>query len=68
MIPPEATYLAWIDCRARNMTDPVAHLLAHKLAVGDGRYFGADGFIRINFACPPSTLKEALNRLTSAFK
>jgi cystathionine beta-lyase len=50
------------------MTDPVAHLLAHKLAVGDGRYFGADGFIRINFACPPSTLKEALNRLTSAFK
>jgi cystathionine beta-lyase len=68
MIPPEATYLAWIDCRALGLNDPSAHLLAHKLAVGDGRYFGADGFIRINFACPPSTLKEALNRLTSAFK
>jgi len=67
MIPPEATYLAWIDCRARNLTDPAAHLLSHKLAVGSGSYFGADGFIRINFACPPATLQEALRRLTAAF-
>ena len=63
MIPPEATYLAWIDCRALNLDDPAAFLLTHKLAVGSGRYFGADGFIRINFACPPATLDEALNRL-----
>jgi len=68
MIPPEATYLAWIDCRALGLNDPAAYLLTHKLAVGSGRYFGADGFIRINFACPPATLKEALTRLTSAFK
>jgi cysteine-S-conjugate beta-lyase len=68
MIPPEATYLAWIDCRARGLDDPAEHTLKHKLAVGSGRYFGADGFIRINFACPPATLKEVLNRLASAFK
>jgi cystathionine beta-lyase len=63
MIQPEATYLAWIDCQALNLDDPAAFLLKHKLAVGSGHYFGADGFIRINFACPPATLKEALNRL-----
>jgi cystathionine beta-lyase len=68
MIPPEATYLAWIDCRALGLDDPAAHMLQHKLAVGSGRYFGADGFIRINFACPPATLTEALNRLASAFR
>jgi cystathionine beta-lyase len=66
MIPPEATYLAWIDCRTLNLGDPAAFFLKHKLAVGSGRYFGADGFIRINFACPPATLEEALSRLTSA--
>jgi cysteine-S-conjugate beta-lyase len=66
MIPPEATYLAWIDCRALGLDDPAALLLAHKLAVGSGRHFGMDGFIRINFACPPATLKEAMKRLTSA--
>lgn len=65
MIPPEATYLAWIDCRALGMDDPAAYLLAHKLAAGSGRQFGMDGFIRINFACPPATLKEAMNRLSS---
>jgi cystathionine beta-lyase len=68
MIPPEATYLAWIDCRALGLDDPAAHMLQHKLAVGSGKYFGADGFIRINFACPPVTLKEALNRLTASIK
>jgi cystathionine beta-lyase len=68
MISPEATYLAWIDCRALGLDDPAAHMLTYKLAVASGPYFGADGFIRINFACPPATLKEALNRLGSAFK
>ena len=66
MLPPEATYLAWIDCQALGISDPAAFLLTHKLAVGSGRYFGADAFIRINFACPTATLEEALNRLTSA--
>lgn len=63
MIPPEATYLAWIDCQALGLEDPATFLLNHKLAVGAGRYFGADSFIRVNFACPPATLQEALNRL-----
>lgn len=65
MIPPEATYLAWIDCRALGLNDPAAFLLNHKLAVSAGRYFGADGFIRVNFACPPATLEEAMKRLTA---
>ena len=68
MIPPEATYLAWIDCRQLGLDDPAGFLLSHKLAVGSGRYFGMDGFIRINFACPQATLQEAMNRLAAAVK
>jgi len=67
MLAPDATYLAWIECDAAGINDPSALLLKHRLAVGSGRYFGADSFIRINFACPPATLKEALKRLSSAF-
>ena len=66
MIPPEATYLAWIDCSQLGIGDPSELLLKHKLAVGSGSYFGADSFIRINFACPPATLNEVLKRLSAA--
>ena len=66
-IPPEATYLLWIDCRGTGVSDPQAACEAAGLGPSDGREFGAPGFIRLNLACPTDRLKEALRRLALAF-
>lgn len=67
---PEATYLAWMDCR--NLTiEGEAHsffLKQARLAFNPGTFFGAvgAGFVRLNFACSRATLDEALERLQAA--
>lgn len=67
---PEATYLAWIDCRgmmaARGIEEPAALFEAAGVGLSDGRYFGAPGWLRLNFGCPRATLDEALARLAAA--
>ena len=67
----EATYLAWLDVRAlegRGMSGPEAAraCLEARLALSPGADFGDPGFLRLNFACPRSTLQEALRRLHAA--
>lgn len=62
----EATYLAWIDVRGLGLERPHAHFEAHGLGLSDGRDFGAPGWLRLNFGCPPATLDEALHRLATA--
>ncbi|KAA3653418.1 MAG: putative C-S lyase [Proteobacteria bacterium] len=64
---PEATYLAWIDCRDTGLTDPAAFFEAHGVGLSDGRHFGAPaGFVRLNFGCPRQTLDEGLRRIGAA--
>jgi cystathionine beta-lyase len=67
---PEATYLAWIDCRQmmleRGVADPAAFFEAAGVGLSDGRPFGAPGFLRLNFGCPRATLEEGLARVASA--
>ena len=63
---PEATYLAWIDLRERNIADPVAFCEDAGVGVSDGAAFGMAGFVRLNFGCPRSLLDEGLRRLRSA--
>lgn len=65
--PWQATYLAWIDCRATGVADPQAVSEAAGLGPSDGRDFGLPGFIRVNTACPTERLREALDRLAIAF-
>jgi cystathionine beta-lyase len=64
---PEATYLLWLDLRAAGLGEkPADRLLKDaKLAVNDGAWFGegGEGFIRMNFGCPRSTLIEGLERI-----
>lgn len=60
---PEATYLAWIDCRASGITDPAAFFEKAGVGLSDGTPFGLPGFVRLNFGCPRSTLNEALHRM-----
>ncbi|MFM8378933.1 MAG: MalY/PatB family protein [Planctomycetia bacterium] len=66
-MPWQATYLAWIDCRATGVADPQAACEAAGLGPSDGRDFGLPGFIRLNTGCPTDRLLLALDRLEAAF-
>jgi len=67
----EATYLAWLDVRGlegRGLGGAAAAraCLDAGLALSPGVDFGDPGFLRLNFGCPRSTLREALRRLQHA--
>ena len=69
--PPEATSLAWLDCREADLPggDPYTFFLERaKVALNDGKAFGRGGagFVRLNFGCPRSILGEALERMRAA--
>jgi cysteine-S-conjugate beta-lyase len=73
IIPPEGTYLIWVDCRGLGLNDKeLRDFLLHKARVGfnSGHPFGpgGEGFVRVNIACPRATLSEALKRLKDALK
>jgi len=68
VVPLEATYLAWLDCRGivKSSADFSQRLVDHeKLRLNAGTLYGeaGEGFLRINIACPRSLLKEGLARL-----
>ena len=67
---PEATYLAWLDCRQSEVRmNPYRFFLEKaKVALSDGTRFGngGEGFVRLNFGCPRSILREALDRMKTA--
>ena len=70
----EGTYLVWVDISATGLSsDVVADKLLHDghVLVSAGTTYGQkDGrdFIRINIACPQSTLKEGLRRIAGTLK
>jgi cystathionine beta-lyase len=67
---PEGTYLTWLDFRQMGLPEnPYEFFLKNaRVALNDGETFGAggQGFVRLNFACPRSTLLEALRRMKEA--
>lgn len=68
--PPEATYLAWLDCRAVGLREePWRFFLRESgVALGQGPDFGVDGhgFVRLNFATSPVILEAILTRMDRA--
>ena len=71
LIKPDATYLAWLDCRALSLNqDQLEDLMLNKagLFLDEGYIFGEEGagFERINVACPRYILEDALHRLVEA--
>ena len=64
---PEATYLAWIDCSKSGLENPADFFINAGVGVHRGEWFGDKDFVRLNFGCPRSRLKEALSRITKAF-
>lgn len=68
---PDATYLMWLDCRALSMTnEELRDFFIHKAQLGlnEGYTFGHSlaGFMRLNAACPRSTLEKAMRQLKAA--
>jgi cystathionine beta-lyase len=69
---PEATYLAWLDCRRLEVPEGLTlqqHFLQHaKVALSDGLDFGEPGrgHVRLNFATSAEILEEILARLATA--
>jgi len=67
---PEATYLAWIDCRESGIAGNAQKFFLEqgKVAFNEGANFGkeGEGFIRLNFGCPRPLLAEGLERMRDA--
>jgi cysteine-S-conjugate beta-lyase len=59
----EATYLAWIDYRESGIENLKAHLENVGVGVTDGKIFGKDGFVRMNFAFPKQILETVVERI-----
>lgn len=70
---PQATYLLWMDCRDTGMSDQELEdffVKEGRLGLDAGKMFGpgGEGYMRMNVACPRSTVREALARLVNAWK
>jgi cystathionine beta-lyase len=69
-IPPEASYLAWLDCNDLGLgRDPAAHFLEHgRVALTGGLHFGptGDGFARLNIGTSSALLTEAVARMAAS--
>ena len=68
---PEGTYLALLDCRDLGLEPEALNdffLNEARVYFNDGPIFGEElrGFVRMNFACPRSLLREALERIAAA--
>lgn len=62
----DATYLAWIDATDLGLDHVADFLEQHGVGLSSGEQFGQPGFIRLNFACPRSMLKEGIARIRLA--
>lgn len=70
---PEATYLLWMDCRPLGLDAAGLKELMYKkakVAFNEGSSYGkpGEGFLRLNFACPRTTLQEGLERFARALE
>ena len=68
-IRPDAGYLVWLDFRATGLGDDPARVLINegRVALNSGLAFGEPGrgFARLNLACDPSTVVEAVRRIAA---
>ena len=67
----EATYLAWIDVSALGIPSEEIEkelIRGEQVWINAGTMYGADGFIRINLACPDALLREGLDRVLAGLR
>jgi cystathionine beta-lyase len=69
-LPPQAGYLAWLDCRALGLTDNdlEQRFINAGVVPSMGTAFGKEGsgFVRLNLGCPATTLQHALTCIKQA--
>ncbi len=63
LIPPQATFLAWIDASGLGVDNPQSYFEGKGVGPSPGADFGDKNFIRINFGCPRSQLEQAIARI-----
>jgi len=64
--PAEGTYLAWVDCSNLGLASPARDFLnVGRVAFSPGVNFGAEhrDWVRINLACSPDVVVEAVARM-----
>ncbi|MGW5461739.1 aminotransferase class I/II-fold pyridoxal phosphate-dependent enzyme [Streptomyces sp. NPDC003996] len=70
--PAEATYLAWLDCRALGLGDDPAQVFLDRgrVALSSGLPFGSGGagHVRLNLATSPDILTEGVRRMAAALR
>ena len=69
-VTPEATYLAWLDCRDLGFGDRPANVFLRegRVALSAGTDFGVAGagFVRLNFGTTRAMLREIVTRMERA--
>ncbi len=73
VVQPEALYLIWLDCRTLGLDPTALQQLFYDRAgvyLEQGITYGQEGagYMRINIACPRTTLEMALNRIRRALE
>ena len=69
---PECTYLLWLNCKGLGLAgDALPQFMVNeaRLGLNDGRGFGkteGEGYMRMNIACPRSTVEQAMAQLKAA--
>ncbi|WP_026187683.1 MalY/PatB family protein [Ensifer sp. BR816] len=71
VLPADALYLAWMDCRALGLDAEALEkfmLTKARIWLDKGQKFGVEGhgYMRVNLGCPRATVDEAIARLTAA--
>jgi len=66
MLSSDATFLAWIDCQALHVENPYELFLEYGVGLNDGKRFGDENFVRLNFATTRKNLEEILRRMQKA--
>lgn len=68
--PPQATYLAWLDCRELNLPgEPVDHFLKRgRIALGGGPPYGSAGrgHVRVNLGTTAEVVEQVVERMERA--
>ena len=71
-IPPQHSYLAWLDLSALNLgVDPGATiLLQSKVALNSGHIYGTqwNQFVRLNFATSPEIITKAITQIAEGIR
>jgi cysteine-S-conjugate beta-lyase len=71
-VPPQASFLAWLDCRRLGLgDDPAAAFLERgRVALSPGPDFGPQGrgYARLNIGTSPDLIAEAVRRMAAAVR